>query len=131
MTDQQEQRTIEAEFEITDFDETVYEEPSDGPKMTRVTIRKRYQGVIDGTGVAEVLTAQGGAGGGYVASERIEGTLDGRQGTFVIQHFGLADGDEQSSDGRIVPNSGTGGLAGISGQAMERRFQVLTLTYTL
>ncbi|MEU8323829.1 DUF3224 domain-containing protein [Nonomuraea sp. NPDC048881] len=131
MTDQQEQRVVEARFEITDFDEDVYETPSEGPRMTRVTIRKRYQGVIDGMGVAEVLTAQGDSGGGYVASERIEGTLDGRQGTFVIQHAGVADGDEQSSHGSIVPGSGTGGLAGIRGQAMEREFQMLTLTYTL
>ncbi|MGI5326159.1 DUF3224 domain-containing protein [Actinomadura nitritigenes] len=124
-------RPHEAEFEITDFGESVYEQPFEGPKMTRVTIRKRYQCVIDGTGVAEVLTAQGDAGGGYVASERIEGTIDGRKGTFVIQHFGLADGDEQTSHGSIVPGSGTGDLAGISGEAMERTFKVLTLAYTL
>ncbi|MFC5187525.1 DUF3224 domain-containing protein [Actinomadura harenae] len=131
MTDSQVERVVEANFEIIDFEEKVYEEPADGPKLTRVTIRKRYQGAIDGTGVAEVLTAQGAAGGGYVASERIEGTLDGHQGTFVIQHHGLADGDDQSSDGNIIPGSGTGGLAGISGRAMERQFQVLTLSYRL
>ena len=131
MIDKPRQVTVEAEFEITSFEETVYEEPEAGPKLTRVTIHKRYQGVIDGTGVATVLTAQGDAGGGYVASERIEGTLDGREGTFVIQHSGLADGDEQSSAGSIVPASGTGGLAGIRGEAMERRFKVLTLSYEL
>jgi hypothetical protein len=131
MTDQQTEQTVEAAFEITDFDENVYDEHAEGPKLTRVTIRKRYQGVIDGTGVTEVLTAQGDAGGGYVASERIEGTLDGRHGTFVIQHTGLARGTDQSSSGNIVPNSGTGELAGISGQAMEREYQVLTLIYTL
>ncbi|MEU5957815.1 DUF3224 domain-containing protein [Streptomyces sp. NPDC047525] len=59
-----------------------------GPKLTRVTIRKRYSGVI-------------------------EGTLDGRQGTFVIQHGGSADGEDQSSDGSIVPHSGTDGRTGI------------------
>ncbi|MDL4777192.1 DUF3224 domain-containing protein [Actinomadura xylanilytica] len=131
MADQQVERTIEAHFEIIDFEETVYEEPAEGPKLTRVTIRKHYRGAIDGTSVAGVLTAQGAAGGGYVASERIEGTLDGRQGTFVIQHNGRADGNDQSSDGSIIPGSGTGGLAGISGRAMERQFQVLTLVYTL
>ncbi|MBO2451517.1 DUF3224 domain-containing protein [Actinomadura barringtoniae] len=130
MSDPQVERTVEAKFEIVDVNESQYDEGAEGPKLTRVTIRKRYQGVIEGTGVAEVLTAQGGAGGGYVASERIEGTLDGRQGTFVIQHWGLADGTDQSSDGSIVPNSGTGELAGIAGRAMEREFQVLTLVYT-
>lgn len=57
-----------------------------------------------------MLTAQGTAGGGYVASERIEGTPVGRHGTFVIQHGGLADGPDQSSYGSIVPSSGTEGL---------------------
>ncbi|MFI6941233.1 DUF3224 domain-containing protein [Streptomyces sp. NPDC050418] len=122
-------RTVEAKFEIVDMKEDVYEEPGDGPKRTRVVLRKRYDGVIVGDGVAEVLTVQGGAGGGYVASERITGTLDGRAGTFVILHSGLADGAVQSSEGKIVPGSGTGALAGISGQAYEREFQVLTLVY--
>jgi hypothetical protein len=131
MSGRQVERTVKATFEIVEFDESLYDEHAEGPKLTRVTIRKRYQGVIEGTGVAEVLTAQGGAGGGYVASERIEGTLDGRQGTFVIQHWGLADGTDQNSEGSIVPNSGTGQLAGIAGRAMEREFQVLTLVYTL
>ncbi|GHE15189.1 DUF3224 domain-containing protein [Streptomyces alanosinicus] len=130
MTDQQVERTVKAKFEIVEFDESVYGQQTGGPKLTRVTIRKRYQGVIEGTGVAEVLTAQGSAGGGYVASERIEGTLDGRQGTFVIQHWGLADGPNQSSEGSIVPHSGTGELAGITGHAMEREVHVLTLVYT-
>lgn len=131
MNQQPEPRTVEASFEITEFNETEYEGPADGPRLTRVSIRKRYQGVIDGTGVAEVLTAQGEGGGGYVASERITGTLDGRTGSFVIQHNGLADGPDQSSSGSIVPNSGTGELAAIAGQAMEKRFQVLTLAYTV
>ncbi|WP_245716762.1 DUF3224 domain-containing protein [Nocardia mikamii] len=94
-------------------------------------VRKRYHGEIEGTGVVHVLTAQGEAGGGYVASERVEGTLDGRAGTFVIQHGGLADGTDLSSFGSIVPGSGTGELAGIRGRAHEAQREVLTLTYTL
>ncbi|GAA4528807.1 hypothetical protein GCM10023096_66110 [Nonomuraea ferruginea] len=57
--------------------------------------------------------------------------LDGRHGTIVIQHGGLADGPDQSSYGNIIPNSGTGDLAGISGQVMEFELQVLTLAYKL
>ena len=58
-------------------------------------------------------------------------TDDGRSGTFVIQHGGLAEGDRQDSFGSIVPNSGTGELAGISGHAKEAQREVLTLVYTL
>ena len=92
-----------------------------------MTIRKTYRGAIQGHGVAEVLTSQGPDGSGYVASERIEGTLDGRLGTFVIQHGGLADRNGQSTFGAIVPGSGTGELASLSGRAAEARQGVLTL----
>ncbi|RSN40064.1 DUF3224 domain-containing protein [Amycolatopsis sp. WAC 04197] len=122
--------TIDAEFEIDSWDEKPYAEPSEGPKLTRIVIRKTYRGALAGTGVAEVLTAQGEGGAGYVASERIEGTLDGRPGSFVIQHGGLADGDEQSTFGAVVPKSGTGELAGLSGRAVEARHGVLTLEFS-
>ncbi|PXX55647.1 uncharacterized protein DUF3224 [Nocardia tenerifensis] len=131
MTDQYETRTVEALFQIIDFNETVYGEPETGPKLTRVRIRKTYSGVIEGSGVVEVLTAQGDSGAGFVASERIEGVLEGRPGTFVIQHGGVAQGDTQSTYGSIVPGSGTGELVGIAGRAVEAQQAVLTLTYTL
>lgn len=131
MSDGKRDRTLRASFEITEWTETPYDEPTEGPKLTRVTIRKRYAGAIVGSGVADVLTAQGPEGGGYVASERIDGSLDGRQGTFVIQHGGLADGDEQTTFGSIVPGSGTGRLIGIAGTAAEAEQGVLTLVYTL
>lgn len=125
------EHSAEATFEILSWDETPYDEPAAGPKLTRVVVGKRYNGAIEGTGTAEVLTAQGDAGAGYVASERVEGTIGGRTGTFVIQHGGLAEGARQSTFGSIVPGSGTGDLAGISGHAQETRQGVLTLTYTL
>lgn len=131
MTTQQADRTIDARFEITAWDETIYDKPNDGPKLTRITIQKRYYGEIEGSGRVEVLTAQGDTGAGCVASERVDGTLDGRRGTFVIQHGGLADGTHQSSYGTIIPASGTGELTGIRGHAEEAQQEVLTLAYTL
>ncbi|MDL5155279.1 DUF3224 domain-containing protein [Actinomycetospora termitidis] len=118
-----------AAFTIDAWEETTYDDPAEGPKLTRVVVRKTYDGVLRGTGVAEVLTAQGG-GSGFVASERIVGTLDGRAGSFVIQHGGLADPDGTTSTfGAIVPSSGTGELAGISGEATEGTPGTLTLRY--
>jgi hypothetical protein len=125
------ERTINAGFEIDEWNEVAYDEPGDGPKLTRVTIRKTYRGQLAGSGVAEVLTAQGQAGAGYVASERVVGTLEGREGSFVIQHGGLADGEDQSTFGTIVPQSGTGELVGISGRATEAAQGVLTLVYSM
>ncbi|MEV0110341.1 DUF3224 domain-containing protein [Nocardia sp. NPDC050799] len=131
ITDQHRARTVEAHFQITDFDETVYDQPKVGPKLTRVQIRKSYHGAIEGSGVVEVLTAQGESGAGFVASERIDGVLEGHRGSFVIQHGGVTQGDTQSTYGTIVPGSGTGELAHIAGQATEAQQEVLTLTYTL
>jgi len=125
------EKTVDAAFDIVDWQEAPYDEPADGPRLTRVTISKRYHGAIEGTGAAEVLTAQGEDGSGYLASERIVGTLDGRQGTFVIQHGGLADGTEQSTFGTVIPHSGTGELAGLRGRATEASHGVLSLAYTI
>lgn len=93
-------------------------------------IRKIYRGALEGTGFAEVLTAQGSKGAGYVASELIQATLNGRRGTFVIQHGGLADGEDHSTFGTVVPQSGTADLTGLSRHATEARRGVLTLTYS-
>ena len=116
---------------MVERNETVYDDLDPGPQLTRVTIRKRYSGVIDGFGIVQVLTAQGEHGSGYVASERVVGRLDGHEGSFVIQHFGLADGDIMSAAGRIVPHSGTEDLADIQGDARESQLGVLTLEYVL
>jgi Protein of unknown function (DUF3224) len=52
---------------------------------------------------------------GYVAVERITGSLDGRQGSFVVLHVGMARSGDSSLEVLIVPDSGTGELAGITG----------------
>lgn len=124
-------QTIEAKFENVDWNEAPYDDPADGPKLVRITISKRYSGAVEGTGVAEVLAVQGAEGSGYVASERVVGSLSGRAGTFVIQHGGLADSANLSTFGTIVPRSGTGDLTGITGRATEATQGVLTLEYDI
>lgn len=131
MADDAATQTSNAEFVIDDWNEVPYDEPGAGPKLTRITIKKTYRGQLNGSGVAEVLTAQGVVGSGYVASERVIGTLDGRDGSFVIQHGGVADGEDQSTFGTIVPHSGTGELTGVSGRATEASQGVLTLVYSI
>ena len=83
----------------------------------RVLLEKVYAGDLVATAKGEMLNAvtdtQGAAG--YVAMEAITGVLQGRQGSFVAQHAGtMADG-RQALSIVIVPHSGTGQLAGISG----------------
>jgi hypothetical protein len=110
-----------ASFDVTGWDATPYEEPAEGPHLSRVTIRKVFRGDLDGESTGEGLfcaLSDPGAGAGYVVSERVVGTLDGRNGTFVLQHGGLVgDGLAPRSFGHVVPGSGTGGLAGLRGEA--------------
>lgn len=125
-------RTLEAAFDIDSWEEVGYDEPAAGPKLTRITIRKTYHGDLQGQGVVEVLTAQGEAGSGYLASERVIGSLAGREGTFVIQHGGLDHGDGRlTAFGTIVPGSGTGELVTLSGEATEATKGTLSLRFTL
>ncbi|SDP95345.1 Protein of unknown function [Actinopolyspora xinjiangensis] len=131
MTDQHQSRAVEVPFEVLEWDESVYEEPAEGPRLSRVSIRKRYRGALDGTGTGAVLTAGGTTGGGYVVSERFEGALDGHHGTFVLQHGGLADGSEQRTYGTIVPTSGTGELTGMASRSVEFEHGLLRLEYVL
>jgi hypothetical protein len=112
-----ERQTIHAGFEITGWDQTPYDEGAPGPELARATVRKRFSGGLEGTSVAELLLAQGPGGSGYLASERVEGTLAGRSGTFVIQHGGVGDTTGQHAFGHVVPGSGTGELAGLRGEA--------------
>jgi hypothetical protein len=58
-----------------------------------------------------------GSGAGYVASELVVGRLGSRAGTFVFQHWGLSGGGTSPrTSGHVVPGSGTGELAGLTGQ---------------
>jgi hypothetical protein len=132
--DQQTPTIVIATFEITGWDEHVYDDPPEGPKLARITVRKRFTGPLEGTSVAELLTAGAEGGRGYVASERVEGVLDGRAGTFVLQHGGVEDGTAQRAFGHIVPGTATGALEGLRGEAEyahDERGARLTLTYTL
>lgn len=83
----------------------------------RMLIDKQYQGPLAATGKGEMLTAVTDTKGSaaYVAIERVSGTLNGKQGSFVVQHAGTMNGGKQRLSIEIVPDSGTGDLNGIAG----------------
>ena len=111
-----------ATFEITAWEETAYDEPADGPKLSRITVRKTFRGEIEAESTAELLTCQPIDGAaGYVASERIVGRVGDRSGSFVVQHGGVHDGATSARPfGHVVPGSGTGELRGLTGEAAFR-----------
>jgi len=89
----------------------------DGSTLGRLAIDKRYHGELSGSGKGEMLTAIGARPGSaaYVAVERVSGTLHGRQGSFAVHHTGTRSGGVDHLAIAIVPDSGSGQLAGISG----------------
>ena len=108
-----------ASFKITGWEQTSLE--GTGPYLSRATVAKIYRGDLEGESDAELLMCQSdprnpGAGAGYVASEQFTGSLGGRSGSFVIQHWGVTGrGGAEESGGHVVPGSGTGELKGLSG----------------
>jgi hypothetical protein len=82
----------------------------------RMTLSKTFHGELTGTGTGEMLaTMAPEQSGAYVAMERVNGTLDGHEGSFALVHQGLMDKGAQDLTITIVPGSGMGDLAGIAG----------------
>jgi Protein of unknown function (DUF3224) len=85
--------------------------------FSRLWLDKQFHGDLTGTSKGQMLAAntavQGSAG--YVALERVSGTLSGRTGTFILQHSGTMSRGAFNLVITVVPDSGTGDLAGISG----------------
>ena len=90
---------------------------ADGVSLGRMRLEKTFSGDFSGTGKGTMLTAMTATKGsaGYVAIERVTGTLNGKTGSFTLQHSGTMDRGAQHLSIAIVPDSGTGGLAGIEG----------------
>jgi hypothetical protein len=126
---------LEAAFSIDIWEpmegDALAEPEGRGPATGRALIRKTYTGPLQGTAVGELLTTQGEGGAAYLAQERVVGELEGRSGSFVLQHGAAGgDGQEMRQWAFVVAGSGAGGLAGLSGTgtvAHER----LTLDYEL
>jgi len=92
-------------------------QPPDASGLGRLTIVKTFQGDLEGTSEGQMLAASTDTPGsaGYVALERVTGTLAGRSGTFVLQHSGTMNRGAASLSVSVVPDSGTGELTGLSG----------------
>jgi hypothetical protein len=86
--------------------------------LGRLTIDKRFHGDLEGISKGEMLATQTEVPGsaGYVALERISGTLKGRAGSFVLQHSATMTRGKPVSSITVVPDSGTGELRGLSGK---------------
>jgi Protein of unknown function (DUF3224) len=84
----------------------------------RLTIDKRFHGDLEGVSKGEMLAIQTDMKGsaGYVAMERVTGKLNGKSGSFVLQHSATMTRGTPAASITVVPDSGTGELRGISGK---------------
>ena len=89
----------------------------DGVTLNRNAVRKEFSGDMVGTSEAQMLAAFTGTPGsaGYVAIEHFTGSVDGKPGSFVLQHNGVMNKGDAQLTVTMVPDSGTGELTGISG----------------
>ena len=94
------------------------ETPTPGATLGRLLLNKTYHGDLQATAQGQMLSAITPTTGsaGYVAIEHVTGTLHGRAGSFVLQHSGLMNRGEKQLVITVVPDSGSGELAGLQGR---------------
>jgi Protein of unknown function (DUF3224) len=116
----QSERTMTAHAK-GNFDVKLTPQPSDDKSadstIARWTLDKQFHGVIEGTSKGQMIGASTDVKGsaGYVAMERVTGTLAGRTGSFTLQHSGTMTRGAFHLEITVVPDSGTGQLTGLTG----------------
>lgn len=102
----------------------------------RMALDKKFSGDLSGTSVGQMIASGDPSQnmGGYVALEKVTGTLDGRSGTFVMMHNGTMTPAAMEMRITVVPGSGTGQLSGLAGDftiIFEGKNHHYTFDYTL
>jgi hypothetical protein len=122
--------TATASFTVDQWEPQASDEFA-GTELTRVAIAKTFTGAVEGTSKVELLAANNATSRAYVGFERLEVSVDGRKGAFVLHH--TAD-EESGMTVKILTGSGSGELTGITGTAtieIDGDDHRLTLDYTL
>jgi len=85
--------------------------------LGRMSLDKQFHGALEATSSGEMIAFRSAVAGsaGYVAMEMVRGTLDGRAGSFVLQHSSTLARGEPMQAITVVPDSGTDALAGLAG----------------
>lgn len=109
--------TAAGPFDVEMSPEPKYETAEGGVVLGRVSFKKQFHGALDASSIVQMLSAGSSVKGsaGYVAMERVEGSLAGRTGTFVLQHSATMNRGQPSLSVTVVPDTGTGDLVGLAG----------------
>jgi hypothetical protein len=104
-------------FEVNIIPQPSEEKPESVTPLGRMLIEKQFQGDLFANSRGQMLTGMTEVKGSgvYVAVERVKGSLHGRSGSFILHHLGLMVQGVPQLTVSVVPDSGTGELAGIAG----------------
>ena len=103
-------------FEIASWDESRYEERDGGAGLAEAQVSQTFTGGIEGHGsVRWLMCYRPDKTADWVGLQLIDGELGGRKGSFVLRSTGVFDGSTAAGDWSVVPGSGVGELAGLSG----------------
>ena len=102
---------------VRKYEPAAYDQPAEGPALTRIHVEESFAGDISGAGVVEFLQAARADGSAsFVGIERVTGSVGGRAGTFLLQDAGTVRDNIVSGGWFVIPGSGTGQLAGLRGE---------------
>jgi hypothetical protein len=117
MSESAERTSATAVITVHKYEPSAYDEPAEGPVLTRIHVEESFSGDITGDGVVEFLQAVRADGSAsFVGIERVTGELGGRRGAFLLQDAGTVQDSIVSGDWFVIPGSGTGQLAGLHGE---------------
>jgi hypothetical protein len=113
---------ISGPFEVKMAPQKADNPQAEAAGLGRMSIDKQFHGALEATSQGEMLSFldREKGSGGYVALERVSGTLEGKTGTFVLQHNATMNRGVPAMNINVVPDSGTGDLTGISGSMKIR-----------
>ena len=119
-------------FEVTLGGEDTLHEIEGGPRLAHATGTQRFTGDLQADGAVDWLMCYlPDRSATFVGLQRIDGSIDGRSGTFVMHADGSHDGTGSDGTWTVVPGSGTGGLVGIAGEESFNAAGGPTVTYVL
>ena len=124
--------TAKGQFELASWNEDTYDELGSGGKLTRASVTQQFSGDVTGAGAVEwQMCYQADGTARFVGWQRVDGAVGGSEGGFVLESVGEFDGGKAVGEWTVVPGSGTGGLAGITGTGHFEAPQGPTATFTL
>ena len=104
-------------IQVKTYEPTTYEEQSGAPTLVEIDVTEQFSGDINGSGTVRFLQAlRSDSSASFCGIERVVGSLDGREGTFLLQDAGTVQGTQVSGSWFVVPGSSSGRLVGLRGE---------------